>query len=134
MAHHASQVPFGMHLMIDAYDCKPEVLNDKDLVSSILAELPEKIGMTKMMEPVVMWADANDKKDPGGWSGFVMIKESHIAIHTFIKRRFVTIDVYSCKEFDAKTAIKFFSDKLKTTDLEIHEEIRGTKYPEENID
>lgn len=134
MTNNSTRIPFGMHLMIDAYDCSPEVLNDKDLVSSILAELPGKIGMTKMMEPVVMWADANDKKDPGGWSGFVMIKESHIAIHTFIKRRFVTIDVYSCKDFDTKTAIKFFSDKLKTTDLEIHEEVRGTKYPEENID
>jgi S-adenosylmethionine decarboxylase len=134
MANNSAHTPFGMHLMIDAYDCSPEVLNDKELVYSILNELPGKIGMTKMMEPVVMWADANDKKDPGGWSGFVMIKESHIAIHTFIKRRFVTIDVYSCKDFDTKTAIKYFSDRLKTSDLEIHEEVRGTRYPDENID
>lgn len=127
-------VPFGLHLMIDAYDCGPEVLNDKHLVYDILNTLPERIGMHKLTEPQVVWADGNEIKDPGGWTGVVMIKESHITIHTFIKRRFVTIDVYSCKEFDTDFVIQYFKDTFKTDDLEIHIETRGTRYPAEDID
>jgi len=48
------------------------------------------------------------KKDPGGWSGFVIIAESHISIHTFPARRFVSIDVYTCKNGLKKDFIIFY--------------------------
>lgn len=128
------QRPFGLHLMIDAYNCNPAVLNDANIVYKLLDELPEKIGMKKLIKPYVVFAEGNDKKDPGGWSGFVIIQESHIAIHTFIKRRFITADVYSCTEFDTDFAIRYFKDIFKTEDMEIEIEKRGKKYPPENID
>lgn len=126
--------PFGLHLMIDAYDCSPKSLNDTNLIYKILDELPDLLGMKKLMKPYIVFAEANNKRDPGGWSGFVMIQESHISLHTFIKRRFVTADVYSCKYFDTKKAIEYFKKKFRTKDLEIYTETRGKKYPAENID
>ncbi|MEN9407677.1 MAG: S-adenosylmethionine decarboxylase proenzyme [Candidatus Parcubacteria bacterium] len=120
--------------MIDAYNCDPAVLNDANVVYKLLDELPEKIGMKKLIKPYVVFAEGNDKKDPGGWSGFVIIQESHIAIHTFIKRRFITVDVYSCTEFDTEFTIQYFKDTFKTEDMEIEVEKRGKKYPPENID
>lgn len=134
MRKKAKQVPFGLHLMIDAYDCDPKALNDKNLVYKILDTLPAKIGMKKLMKPFVVFAEANDKRDPGGWSGFVMIQESHISIHTFVKRRFITADVYSCKKFDAKAVIKYFKEVFKTKDVDYNVEVRGKRYPERNID
>lgn len=120
--------------MLDAYGCNPAVLNDANVVYKILDELPEKIGMHKLTKPYVVFAESNEKKDPGGWSGFVIIQESHIAIHTFIKRRFITVDVYSCKEFDTNYAVSYFKKIFKTEDMEIEIEKRGKKYPPENID
>ena len=119
---------------MDLYDCDPKTLNDKNLVKNVLDILPEKLGMKKLMEPYVLFANPNAQKDPGGWSGFVVIQESHISIHTFIKRRFVTIDVYSCKEFDVKEAIDYFKKTFNTNEAEIYEEKRGRKYPEKDID
>jgi S-adenosylmethionine decarboxylase len=127
-------IPFGLHVMLEAYNCPPEVLNDSTLVYRILDELPDKIGMHKLIKPYVVFAESNNKRDPGGWSGFVIIQESHISLHTFIKRRFVTADVYSCKEFNPKIAIEFLKKAFKTEDLEINVEVRGKKYPSENID
>lgn len=129
-----NQIPFGMHLMLDMYDCAPLTLNDTKLVYTLLDELPEKIGMRKLIKPYVVFSEGNDKRDPGGWSGFVIIQESHIALHTFIKRRFVTIDVYSCKEFNTETATEYFKKAFKTKNVEAITEIRGKKYPPENID
>jgi S-adenosylmethionine decarboxylase len=130
----SKNIPFGLHLMLDMYDCDPTTLNDTKLVYTILDELPEKIGMHKLTRPYVVFSEGNDKKDPGGWSGFVIIQESHIALHTFIKRRFVTIDVYSCKEFDTTIAKEYFKKAFRTENAEIIEEVRGRNYPSEDID
>ncbi len=129
-----ANIPFGLHLMLDMYNCIPQVLNDKDLVLNILKKLPKELGMKILIRPVVAFAQPNGKKDPGGWSGFVVIQESHISIHTFIKRRFVTIDVYSCREFDTKYAIDYFKKVFKTDDVDFEIEQRGKKYPDEDID
>ena len=126
--------PFGLHLMIDMYNCSPEVLNDKKLVKDILEELPKKLGMKILVKPVVAFAQPNGGRDPGGWSGFVMIQESHISVHTFIKRRFVTIDAYSCKNFDAQLTVEYFKKIFKTDDIEYKIEVRGKKYPAKDID
>lgn len=134
MAKKSKNIPFGMHLMLDAYDCDPEILNDKNLVYRVLDVLPERIGMKKLMNPYVLFAEGNNKRDPGGWSGFVIIQESHLSLHTFIKRRFITADIYSCKKFDTEVAIKYFKKVFKTKDIECNVEDRGKKYPERNID
>ncbi len=126
--------PFGLHLMMDMYNCDPKSLDDKDLVQKELDTLPGKMGMRKLIDPVVLFAQPNGIKDPGGWSGFVMIQESHISIHTFIKRRFVTIDVYSCKEFDPKPIIEHFKKLFKTKDVELEVVVRGKKYPPKDLE
>jgi S-adenosylmethionine/arginine decarboxylase-like enzyme len=61
---------FGEHLTIDGYGGSEESLNNKEAVFSCLNELPEKLGMHKLSTPEVYHADANDIKDPGGWTGW----------------------------------------------------------------
>lgn len=125
---------FGLHLMIDGYGGDPQKLNDYDLVVKCLNELPEKTGMHKIIEPVVEAFSGNDLKDPGGHSGFVMIAESHISIHTFPKRKFVSIDVYTCKnEMDREFMIDYFKEQFGLTDVEVNFVVRGTKYPVQNL-
>ena len=126
--------PFGLHLMLEAYNCPAGVLEDANLLYKVLDELPGKIEMTKMTLPYLVFTPGGHQKDPGGWSGFVIIQESHIALHTFIRRRFVTIDVYSCKEFDLDLTIDYFKEMFRTDDIEYKVEVRGTRYPDENID
>lgn len=126
--------PFGMHLMLDGYNCAKEPLADANVLYDLLDKLPEKIGMTKMTKPYLVSTEGNNEKDPGGWSGFVLIEESHVSIHTFIKRRFFTFDLYSCKEFDANLVITYLKKLFKTDDLDFEIEERGKKYPSGNLD
>lgn len=126
--------PFGKHLMLEIYNCPSEVLNDANTLYKALDELPGKIGMTKLTLPYIVFAPGNNTKDPGGWSGFVIIQESHISLHTFAKRRFVTIDVYSCKEFDVETALSYFKHLFRSDDFEYNVEVRGSRYPQENLE
>jgi len=125
---------FGSHLTIDGYGGNESKLNDKDLVMKCLEELPSLLGMRTIFGPEVCFAPENDIKDPGGWSGFVMIAESHISCHTFPKRGFVSIDVYTCaNQLDQKFVIDYFIKLFELKDTEVNYLVRGTKYPLHNI-
>lgn len=125
---------FGEHLMIDGYGGDEGLLNDKALVLKCLSTLPEKLGMHKLSEPIIYYAEGNDIKDPGGWTGVVTIAESHMSLHTFPKRGFLSADVYTCKNgMDNEFIIKFFTDTFKLKEIEKNFVKRGTRYPEGNI-
>jgi len=120
--------------MIDGYGGDPEKLNDREIVFRCLDELPNKTNMTKITEPLIKSFPGNDIKDPGGHSGFVMIAESHISVHTFPARRFVSIDVYTCKnEMDKDCIVQYFKDQFGLQNMEINFVKRGTQYPLQNL-
>ena len=129
-------IQFGSLLIYDAYGCDPTKLNDKKLCESVLLSLAKISKLHKIIEPVVTKAEGNEVlggKDPGGYSGFLIIQESHISIHTFHKRGFVTIDMYSCSEFDRDKAINYLDKTFSPTDSDIIKLDRGLKYPKENL-
>ncbi len=124
---------FGLHLMFDAYRCPIEVLSSMELVYGALNQLSRDLGMIQLSPPIVIKAPGNNKKDPGGYSGFVVIAESHISIHTFDKRGFVSVDIYSCKDFDVDKAVSDLVKLFKPKKTEVHIVVRGKGYPKENI-
>lgn len=125
---------FGMHLTIDGYGGDHELLNNMSLVFNLLNELPEKIGMHKMMPPYVVFSPPLNEKDSGGVSGFVMIVESHISAHTFPKKKFVSIDVYTCKsKLPTDFVVNYFKNAFKLQETEVHEIKRGLKFPEKDL-
>lgn len=127
-------IQFGEHITIDGYGGNYELLNDREAVSSLLSDLTEKLGMKMLSKPMVVSAPGNWAKDPGGWSGVVIIAESHISVHTFPKRRFMSADVYSCRNgLDVQKIISYFTKTFKLSDVETHFIKRGTRYPAENI-
>ena len=120
---------FGEHITIDGYGGSYEKLNNKELVLSCLNELPEKLEMNKLAEPSVYFAPDNNKKDPGGWSGFVVIAESHVSIHTFPARGFLSADIYTCKNgMDLELISNYFKEKFELKEIEENFIKRGLKY------
>ena len=125
---------FGEHLTIDGYGGEESRLNDPATVRLALNQLPAKIEMNPLSEPQVVFAPGNGQKDPGGWSGYVIIEEGHISIHTFPKRGFVNIDVYSCKNSLKRNLInEYFVDLFKLSDTEVNFLKRGTRYPSSDL-
>ncbi len=125
---------FGEHLTVDGYGGNKDLLNNKDLILSFIQELLEKLEMHALIEPQIVEAPDNGMKDPGGWSAIQMIAESHISIHTFPRRGFISADVYTCRNGLAAVEVeKLFLEKFQLLDIETNFIIRGTKYPEGNI-
>ncbi|MGH6919924.1 MAG: adenosylmethionine decarboxylase [Geminicoccaceae bacterium] len=125
---------FGVHLTLDGYGGSLRLLADCEHVRKCLSELPERLGMHKLIQPSVMELGQLSPKDPGGVSGFVMIAESHISIHTFPLRGFVSADVYTCQNsLDSERICQYFADAFELQDLEVNLVKRGTRYPQHNI-
>ncbi|MDP6347064.1 MAG: S-adenosylmethionine decarboxylase [Dehalococcoidia bacterium] len=117
-----------MHLVIDGYGADPELLRDEAAIYQLLDIYPERIGMTKVSAPHV-FQYVGTKPEDWGVSGFVIIAESHIAIHTFVERGLVNIDVFSCKAFDARQVIDFFRDQFRLSSVNTFILRRGLEYP-----
>ena len=93
-----------MHLIVDGYGGDVKVMEDSDALLRFLDQYSDAIGMTKITPPQV-YTYAGRKPEDNGLSGFVLIAESHISVHTFPSRKYINIDVFSCKEFDANKAL-----------------------------
>lgn len=124
---------FGLHLTFDGYQCDPGVLGSRPAVERFLKRIVRQLAMRRLFGPKVVRAKETGGKDPGGYSGFVIIQESHISVHTFPKRRFVSIDVYSCKDFNSGRAISFIQKFFRTHTHETSLIIRGKRYPAGNL-
>jgi S-adenosylmethionine decarboxylase len=117
-----------MHLTIDGFGANSEKLASEELVRGLLDRYPESIGMTKIAPPHVQ-RYLGTKPEDWGVSGFVLIAESHIAIHTFPERRHVWIDIFSCKAVDTLGALQIAARAfdIEAAEPKIHE--RGLEYP-----
>lgn len=121
---------FGPHLILEGYGSSKKRLGDVGYLYRSLDEFPALIGMTKIMPPhVQQYLDKPDKL--WGVSGFVIIAESHIAIHTFPERGFFTLDIFSCKSFEVQKAIDFVVDRFKIAKYDYQLLDRGEDYPKD---
>jgi S-adenosylmethionine decarboxylase len=120
---------YGPHLMLDLGECNPAILNDLDACFTLLNELPEHIGMTKITQPYV-FRYCGPVPEDDGITGVTIIAESHISLHTYPKKGFVFVDLFSCKPFDVKKATDYIVRFFESESPAVHVEERGETFPE----
>lgn len=117
-----------MHLTIDGYGGNRERLSSEEVVRSLLDTYPAEINMTKISEPYVL-NYTGEKAEDWGITGFVIIAESHISVHTFPDHGYVWVDIFSCKAFEADGATERIIRDFELTHVtkKIHD--RGLEFP-----
>jgi S-adenosylmethionine decarboxylase len=123
---------FGPHLVLDGYGAAYERLTDLSLIYRFLDECPGQIGMTKIMPPYVFRYSGVNPND-WGLSGFVLIAESHISIHTFPEKQYLSVDIFSCKQFDTSLAIRLAGEAFGIERYEHQLLHRGSEFPHDLI-
>jgi len=125
---------FGHHLILDLYDCDPEATGSLETCYYYLDTLPGLIGTHKQSPPFVVYTDEKKYPDKAGLSGWIPIVESGISIHTLTPTNFISIDVYSCKEYDPEEIKKFTREVFKPREIEEKYFLRGEKYTPPKIE
>ncbi len=113
-----------MHVIIDGYGGDPEQLADENVVRVILEQYPAQMGMTKITQPTVVRYKGTKPED-WGVSGYVMIAESHISLHTFPERNLIWVDIFSCKDFDAAPVLEDLKRRFRLREMEVKMLERG---------
>ena len=106
---------FGIHIISDLYGCDPEKLKDMERIKYVLEMIIQQSELTTITSHFHQF-------NPCGVTGFVLLSESHLAIHTWPEYGYVSVDVYSCGPSDGsasahKGIVDFFTPKKTSTSV-----------------
>ena len=115
----------GLHLIGDLNGCRcdPKLLLDGAQFAGLCLQMVRDAGLTVM--------DSTFKQFEGsGFTGTVVLAESHLAIHTWPERQGLTLDIYVCNysgdnSEKARALFKALIDHFQPTESATHEIDRG---------
>lgn len=126
--------PFGWQILVDAYHCKHETMDDVNLVYNFLEAAVAVLGVQKQHPPFVFHSPSG-YPDKAGISSFVAIIESGISVHTLSCKDYASIDYYSCSAMSHETETRLIgivNEYFHPTKIERQFVLRGTEYNEED--
>lgn len=77
-------------LLVDLYKCKAD-LNDETMILTLLTEASKRAGAHVLQASVHRFA-------PMGCSVIVILKETHVSLHTWPEFGFAALDIFLCGE------------------------------------
>ena len=90
---------YGLHLTLRLSQIERHgALDGAGPVGDLLTTLVDRIGMRILAGPLV--GEEKGVPEKRGWSGVVILYESHAAIHTYPELGEAFLDIFSCKWFD----------------------------------
>lgn len=102
---------YGKHLMLRINNIENiDSVNNEEELKKFLTELTHRINMRVLVPPVVGYEEGEAENI--GYSGVVILYESHIAIHIYSETHQAFIDVFSCKDYEEKDIYKFLTEKV----------------------
>ena len=115
----------GLHLIGDLNGCRcdPKILLDGAQFAELCLQMVRDAGLTVM--------DSTFKQFEGsGFTGTVVLAESHLAIHTWPERQGLTLDIYVCNfsgdnSEKARALFRALVDHFQPTEAATHEIDRG---------
>ena len=95
----------GAHVLADFWGCQYEKLDDAELLMESLRQAARSANMTILGEEA-------HKFEPQGFTGLLLLSESHISIHTYPERGYAAIDVFTCGSGMTQKAIEYLKQIL----------------------
>lgn len=91
-------------------------VSQKD-VENFLRELPVALNLRIYSDPVVYSPGGEGKEINHGYDGFVALIDSGISIYVWENAKFLSVVIYTCKQFDEQTALNFTQSYFEVTEL-----------------
>ena len=109
----------GRHLLADLYGVSPERLDDVELLRACLEGAARVCGLTPVAAPAL------HRFEGGGVTGFLMLAESHVALHTYPEHGYMALDIFSCGAADPCQALAVCRELLEPGEVRVRVAPRG---------
>ncbi len=109
----------GFHTLVELYGCNSSKIDDTQLVETTLIEAAKIANLSVVNTTIHHF-------NPIGVSGVIVIKESHIAIHTWPEHNYVALDFFTCNaSYELKNALNYIKTIFEAKEVEVKEVKRG---------
>lgn len=101
---------YRQRLVVEAIPQK--AITDEE-IKDYLTKLSDRLGMVTLIEPVT------HKSDTFGWAGWIHWETSGAHFYAWEQPMlFMSVDIYTCKQFDEATAVEFTREYFNATEVE----------------
>ena len=101
---------YGVHLVMRLSEIENRAALEGQNVTRFLTDLVGRIGMRILAGPLV--AEENGDPMHRGWSGVIILYESHAAIHTYPELGQAFLDIFSCKPYEVELVKEILSESF----------------------
>lgn len=100
----------GFHSIWDIHFCDKEQIEYVETIKLILNEVVDLLQLGKV-------AESYKQFEPVGVTGFILLEESHISIHTWPEHNYAAIDIFSCRAFNEEAINAYLQQCFKTNHI-----------------
>ena len=112
----------GKELIVEIWDPSGVDLTDQEKIRGILLRAAKSSGSTVIRSYF-------HRLHPGGITGFLLLKESHISIHTWPEYGYAALDFFTCGRADSYKALEEVEKAFQPRSVSVTEVMRGIRQP-----
>lgn len=117
-------VPNGLHLIVDIVGGDRTALSSLDAMHNLLLKMAALAEMRPLTRPYAFHYDGEGIELEAGITGFLIIAESHISVHTYPAKELAFLDMFSCRPFDCDTVLSEIRRIIVPRDIKVSKLIR----------
>jgi S-adenosylmethionine decarboxylase len=82
----------GLHILAEMCGCEPDIIGRKGSLEARLLKAIKASGLNVVK-------DIHHQFNPHGVTSLVVLRESHISLHTWPEHRYVAVDIFTCGSY-----------------------------------
>ena len=99
--------PDGYHLMLELYGCEADKINSRKFLHKAVKTAVKEVGLTNLGSKFHQFR-------PHGVTGFTLLAQSHISLHTWPEYGYVVLDIFTCGDQEqAESLAGHFLERLR---------------------
>ena len=114
--------PSGVHCLCELLEVSPALLRDKSTIMSALTQCVSAAGLTVLSETCHHFPEPG-----GGFTGVLLLAESHASVHTYPEHRYAALDLFTCGANDPAPILEALCRELSITHYTLRSIARGAE-------
>ena len=110
----ASGEVLGRHLIVDMTGLSPAVLRDGDRIMRVLKDALALAGFH-----LIRSVEHHFVERGAGFTGMVLLAESHAAVHTYPEREYLALDIFACGSIDPSRVMDALVSELGPVGVDV---------------